>query len=290
MTMSSESGTSNTFKAVWQLLRLEHGIMYGIAVIVGIVITSDVVFQFEKAFFGFFTALFLQASAFALNDYFDYEVDIANRRFDRPLVRGDVRREHALFLAVLLAPLGFVAALKISYDAFLFALLITAMGYAYDIKLKEFGFAGNVYIAASMAAPFLFGGIVAGIIELPVVVLSAIAFVSGLAREIMKGIEDIEGDALRNVRTVARVKGIDFASKLSAILFLTSVVLSFLPLTLPEFVDLKYLIPVAVTDIMLVNISRKLISGVRKDEIGRLRKDTLKAMFIGLIAFIGGAF
>ncbi len=277
-------------RAVWQLLRLEHGIMYGIAVLVGIVISSDTAFQFEKALFGFLTALFLQASAFALNDYFDYEVDVANRRLDRPLVRGELKREHALLLAVLLAPAGFVAAIKISYEAFLFALLITAMGYGYDIKLKEFGFAGNVYIAASMAAPFLFGGVVAGLVELPVVVLSAIAFVSGLAREVMKGIEDVEGDALRNVKTVARVKGVRFASRLSATLFLTSVALSLLPLTLPEFVDFKYIVPVAVTDAMLISISIKLISGVSKDEIGRLRKDTLKAMFLGLVAFIGGAF
>ena len=280
----------SSLKAVWQLLRLEHGIMYGIAVLVGIVITSDAAFHFENAFFGFLTAIFLQASAFALNDYFDYEVDVANKRFDRPLVRGELKREHALFLAVLLAPAGFISALKISFEAFIFALLITAMGYAYDIKLKEFGFAGNVYIAASMAAPFLFGGVVAGVVELPVVVLSAIAFVSGLAREIMKGIEDVEGDALRNVRTIARVRGIGFASRLSAALFLTSVALSFLPLTIPEFLDLKYLIPVAVTDFMLVNISRKLISGVSKEEIGKLRKDTLIALFLGLIAFIGGAF
>jgi geranylgeranylglycerol-phosphate geranylgeranyltransferase len=277
-------------KAVWQLLRLEHGIMYGIAVIAGMVISSATNFDAEKAFFGFLTALFLQASAFALNDYFDYEVDIANRRLDRPLVRGELKKEHALFFAIILAPAGLISALKISYDAFLFAFFITAMGYAYDVKLKEFGVAGNVYIAASMAAPFLFGGVVAGLVGLPVVVLSAIAFVSGLAREIMKGIEDVEGDALRNVRTVARVKSISFASRISAVLFLTSVALSLLPLTLSEFMDLKYIIPVAITDAMLISISRKLISGVSKEEIGKLRKDTLKAMFIGLIAFTGGAF
>lgn len=277
-----------SLRAVWQLLRLEHGIMYGIAVIVGIVVSDG--FQLDKALFGFLTALFLQASAFALNDYFDYEVDVANKRFDRPLVRGELKRGHALFLAITLAPAGLFSAIEISREAFLFALLITAMGYAYDIKLKEFGFAGNVYIAASMAAPFLFGGIVTGTVELPVVVLSAIAFVSGLAREIMKGIEDVEGDALRNVRTIARVKGIGFASRLSAGLFLTSVALSFLPLTLPEFMDFKYIIPVAVTDVILISISRKLISGVGKDEIGRLRKETLIALFLGLIAFIGGAF
>jgi len=277
-----------SLRAVWQLLRLEHGIMYGIAVIVGIVVSDG--FQLDKALFGFLTALFLQASAFALNDYFDYEVDVANKRFDRPLVRGELKRGHALFLTIILAPAGLFSAIEISWEAFLFALLITAMGYAYDIKLKEFGFAGNVYIAASMAAPFLFGGIVTGAVELPVVVLSAIAFVSGLAREIMKGIEDVEGDALRNVRTIARVKGIGFASRLSAGLFLTSVALSFLPLTLPEFMDFKYIIPVAVTDIILISISRKLISGVGKDEIGRLRKETLIALFLGLIAFIGGAF
>lgn len=275
-------------RAIWEVTRLEHGFIYGLGVVAGVFISLGHL-DLRLSIFGFLTALFLQASAFALNDYYDYEVDVANRRVDRPLVRGDLSRRGALTVAVVFALPGFAFALYISPTAFLLALAITLVGYAYDVKLKEYGVAGNIYIAFSMAAPFLFGAIVAGKVNTEVAVLSLIAFLSGLAREIMKGIEDVEGDALRDVKTVARTYGVDVAGRVSALLFILAVIASVFVLTIPEYRDLKYIIPVSVTDSLLLSTSRKLLKGVEKEEVGRLRKRTMLALSVGLMAFLLGS-
>jgi len=279
-------------KAIWDLLRLEHGFMYALGVIVGIIVSVGLNFNLKDVFFGCLTAIFCQASAFALNDYFDYEVDLVNRRLDRPLVRGDLSRRSALLIGVALAPLGFLSAYAISINAFLLALAITSLGYLYNAKLKEFGIVGNVYIAFSMCAPFIFGSVVASNTITPqIAVLSIIAFLSGVAREIMKGIEDVKGDAIRGVKTLARIKGVKFASKISASLFITAVALSLVPFLYLEGyrLDLKYLIPVIVTDIMLVKISFELVKKHEPEDIRRYRKQTLIALLFGLVGFLLGA-
>ncbi|RUM32827.1 MAG: prenyltransferase [Archaeoglobus sp.] len=281
-------------KSIWDLCRLEHGIMYAFGVISGIVVSSGHNFPFDKAVLGMLAAISLQASGFALNDYVDYKVDIANERFDRPIVRGEISRNFALSLSIALLPCGLILAYLISFDAFIFAFVVSALGYLYDLKLKEFGFAGNIYIAFSMAVPFLFGSVVAvDTISGPVVMLAVIAFLSGVGREVMKGIEDVEGDALRNVRTVARLFGINTAAKLSAVLFLIAIAMSFIPpIAYRKFMNPGYVIPVTITDIILVHSSLNLLKikeNIAKKTIRRLRKETLVALSFGLAGFVIGA-
>ncbi len=282
---------SRKIKAIWDLLRLEHGVMYGVGVIIGIFVADPGFRDVQSLIFGMLTAIFLQASAFALNDYFDYEVDVANERLDRPLVRGDISRKSALILSLALLPPGLLAAYLISPVALVFAVAITLLGYIYDVKLKEFGFAGNLYIALTMAAPFIFGSIVAsGTIITSSALLSLIAFLSGVGREIMKGIEDVEGDELRDVKTIARLKGESYAAKLSAALFVTSVAISPLPLFFLNhyYMDVKYAIPVAVTDYLLLNVSFNLLKRWGREDIRKYRKKTLIAMMFGLLGFLAG--
>lgn len=280
-------------KAVWDLLRLEHGLMYAVGVIVGMVVSAGLDFSIKNMLLGALTALFLQASAFALNDYFDYEVDLANKRMDRPLVRGELSRRTAFIFFLVLAPVGFLTAYLVSIEAFLLAFVISLFGFLYDAKLKEFGLLGNIYIAFSMAAPFIFGSVVAtGEIRESSALLALIAFFSGVGREVMKGIEDVEGDALRDVKTIARTKGVETAARISACLFLISVLLSFLPPIFLEeyFMDLKYIVPVAITDVMLISLSRNLLIGrIERKDIKRYRKESLVALGIGLVGFLGGA-
>ncbi len=277
-------------KAFLSLTRIDHGIMYGIGVIIGMIVVSNFNnLNLTIALYGFLTAVFLQSSAFALNDYFDYESDIANQRFDRPLVRGELKREDALFTSIILAPFGLLFSLLISFTAFLLALLIVFLGYLYDIKLKELGIIGNAYIAFSMAVSFVYGGFIAEKLTFPLFALASIAFLSGLGREIMKSIEDVEGDALRNVKTVARIYGIKVAGKVSSILLTLSIILSFFVLLIPEYFDLKYIIPVIIADIILLDSSIKLYRGVKKSDIPLLRRKTIIGMMFGLLAFLTGS-
>jgi len=279
-------------RAIWQLLRLEHGLMYGAGVVAGVFIVNRF-FNPVYVVYGFLTALFLQSSAFALNDYLDFEIDVLNKRNDRPLVRGELTRRTAITLSLVFLPLGLLFSILISCIAFIFAFLLVIFGYLYNIKLKKLGIIGNSYIAFSMAAPFLYGSIIASnSISIPILILSVIAFISGLGREIMKDIEDVLGDRTRSVRSVPVVKGSSFAAKISVSFYIFAVLLSVVPyLVVNQYAfDLKYGIPVLFADVIFLYTAAEMLKNFSPEMIKRYRKLTLLAMVLGLLGFIWGAF
>jgi 4-hydroxybenzoate polyprenyltransferase len=76
--------------------------MLFIAILIGSIISQKTIYgntnlPLINVFLTFFTALFLEASTFALNDYYDLEIDRLNKRTDRPLVRGDISPKTALY-------------------------------------------------------------------------------------------------------------------------------------------------------------------------------------------------
>ncbi len=280
-------------KSFWQLTRLGHGFMLSIAVVIGALIVGNVFLKVYGVLLGVLAAILIEAGTFSLNDYYDIEVDRENERLDRPLVRGDIKPKTAFTAGVILTVIGVACAYFINNWCFLIALLSALFGVAYDIKLKETGFLGNIYIAYTMAIPFLFGGMIFQNVEkgvLVLIVLSLITFLSGLGREIMKGIIDVKGDSLREVKTVARVYGIKKARIISITFFSMAVALSPIPFiyNLSGFRNYPYLVFVLIADIIFIYSCIKLKSG-DKEVINGLRKTTIMAMLFGLIAFFSGA-
>jgi geranylgeranylglycerol-phosphate geranylgeranyltransferase len=297
-------------KAIWDLTRAEHGLMYGFGVLIGIVIAGGS--SYETAILGFLVAVFIQAGTFALNDYCDLDSDIANRREDRPLVRGELRKEVALLIAYCATALGIISAifLAIIMDNFillLVALTLSALGIFYDLQMKALLAISNVYIAFTMAVPFIFGGLISepGGIKMPILILSSIAFLAGFGREVMKDIADVKGDALRDIRSVARMYGVEKAKAITVLSYSIAVILSAIPfflLNTPYFFNPVYLLLILTADAVFVHVclelrpfrkrfDLKIISVIQKDEVNYiyLRKETLIAIAIGLAAFICGA-
>ena len=147
-----------TLKAIWELMRLEHGVMIAIAIIIGAIIVKQEIPSLLKFILTFGTALFLEASTFALNDYFDIEIDKNNKRMDRPLVRGDLSPQSALLIFFLFFPLGILSAYYVNLTCFLIALITAGFAVLYDTWMKKIKLLGNFFIAYIMAIPFVFGG------------------------------------------------------------------------------------------------------------------------------------
>jgi geranylgeranylglycerol-phosphate geranylgeranyltransferase len=295
-------------KAVWELTRAEHGLMYGFGVLVGIVIAGGS--SYETAILGSLVALFIQAGTFALNDYCDLDSDIANRRGDRPLVRGELRKEAALLIACFATALGIISAVFLAiimdnYILLLVALILAALGIFYDLQMKAFLAISNLYIAFTMAVPFIFGGLIAGGVNMSLLVLSSIAFLAGFGREVMKDIADVKGDALRGIRSIARIYGVGKAKTITVLSYSIAVILSVIPFFLVNttyFFNPIYLLLIIAADAVFVHVCLELkpfrkrfdlktISVIQKDEVNYnyLRKETLIAIAIGLAAFICGA-
>lgn len=294
-------------RAIWELTRLEHGLMYGFGVLIGIIIAGGRIYEPASIYglslvrpsfgatFGFFTALFIQAGTFALNDYCDLESDIANQRLDRPLVRGELSKKEALLVSISATTLGIIIASFLHPVLFILAFISGVLGILYDLKMKEFLAVSNIYIALTMAIPFIFGGLIVepDRIDLVLLVLAAIAFLAGFGREVMKDIADIKGDALRDIKSIARLYGVKQASRVVIFSYALAVVLSVIPLfsvTTAYYFDLAYLFPVMAADALFLHTCFQLLK--TRDETGdynRMRKETLLAIGIGLIAFVSGA-
>jgi len=289
-------------KAIWELMRLEHGVMIFIAILIGAIIAlnGEEIPDSKNLFLIFFTALFLEASTFALNDYYDFEIDKKNKRTDRPLVRGDLKPKTALLLFYILFPLGIICAYFVNLLCFIIALITAILAILYDAKIKKIKLVGNFYIAYTMAIPFVFGG--ASVLEgntlsvtihPAIYIIALIAFLAGSGREVMKDVMDFEGDKKSGVRSLPIYIGCRKSNIVAALFYIAAIAMSFLPYCFEIFgvyyQNIYYLIFVLITDLMFLTTSLQLI--VKKNpHLKMYRTYTLVAIFIGLLAFLIGAF
>lgn len=267
--------------------------MLFMAVLIGAFIAKQSVPSGPKLLFAFLTPMLLEASTFALNDYFDYEVDVKNERTDRPLVRGDLDRDTALYISLVLFPLGILASVFVNWTCFFIALLTGILSVLYDAWMKKIKLLGNFYIAYIMAIPFVFGGTVVSPDLSPIVLfLSLIAFLTGVGREIMKDIMDFRGDKEEGVKSFPSSIGVSKSKSFAALFYIVAISLSPLPFLFEiggvYHMNYVYLGIVLVTDVMLSYTSLNMFLGEDLD-LGFHRKFTLAAIFIGLLAFLVGA-
>ena len=293
-------------KAIWELMRLEHGFMLFLAILIGSIISQKTLFDnlippIDMVILTFFTALFLEASTFALNDYYDLEIDKLNKRADRPLVRGDIKPKTALYIFFILFPLCLICSYFVNLTCFIIALITALLSVLYDAKMKKIKFIGNFYIAYIMAIPFIFGGATVleknivsfDVINPAIYVIAVIAFLAGSGREIMKDVMDFKGDKKQGVRSFPRYIGLRKSNIVAGFFYILAIVLSFFPYLDESFIlyyhNNIYFAFILVTDVLLTYVSLQLIFN-KKPNMKLFRRISLLAIFIGLIAFLVSVF
>lgn len=173
---------------------------------------------FNFTIFAFYTAsvIFIAAAGYALNDFFDAEIDTINK--PEKLIAGKlIPLKYVLIFAVILYILGIVSALLLSnlmhqwipFVILLFAAMVT-ISYASFFKKKLIW--GNVAVAFTAAAPVLlpwiFEKILSGnyaenrFLNHVIPATFVFAWLMHFAREIVKDIEDINGDKELNCRSI----------------------------------------------------------------------------------------
>jgi geranylgeranylglycerol-phosphate geranylgeranyltransferase len=167
--------------------------------------------------------IFIAAAGNVVNDIYDIEVDKINRP-DRPLPSGKITVVQAKIWTGLLVVIGIgFSILTVPYSAIGYwtvALvgLFAVIGLVYAAKGKVMGIWGNFTVAISFAFGLFYGTLIVFPIILPIIIVYFITAASVLqGREAIKGIEDVEGDAVRNVQTIARKYGIRKAAIFAAI-------------------------------------------------------------------------
>jgi geranylgeranylglycerol-phosphate geranylgeranyltransferase len=280
----------NKVIALLRLTRIEHSIMLVIAVLIAEIITRALP-VLQILLLSIITPIFISMASFAINDYFDVDSDRLNKRYDRPIISGDISRKGALEVAVASFIIGVAASAFINYAAFIIALVFGALAFLYSYKLKDMLLLGNAYIAFSMAIPFIYGNfVVSGSFNPNILIISAIIFLSGLAREIHGMIRDYKGDRMaRRSRNLLSYASKASASLLSLILYSSAIILSiFMFFYLKPFAyNIIYIIPIAVVDMLLLYVSIGYLASSRSGSFYAFSRNiSLGAMALALVAYL----
>ncbi|MDE1868511.1 MAG: UbiA family prenyltransferase [Candidatus Micrarchaeota archaeon] len=280
----------NKIAAIARLTRIEHSAMLIIAVLAGELISGGIP-QLQTLALSMITPIFVSMGSFAINDYFDVEADIANRRMNRPIAAGHIKMKEALAVAIASFVIGVAASAFINVYASAIALIFAALAVLYSYRMKEMLLVGNVYIALSMVIPFIYGNfVVASSINYNIILISIIIFLAGLAREIHGMVRDYEGDKkARNVRNLVFHVGERKSSAFALTLYCEAIAISiFMFFFMKPFAgNIFYLGAITIVDAMLLYVA---IGSLRNGSSRRFsdmsRNISLGAMALALVVYL----
>lgn len=224
------------------MMRLRNCAMSFVSVVMGAAIINQALAFSPKVILAAFSASIVTGAGNIINDYFDYDIDKINRP-KRPLPSMRIKKSDALITAIIMFSVGIGIAHWINNLCLAMAMINTAILIIYGKYSKKLYLWSNLMVAYLVASLFIYGALATQTgaslkekIPLPNIILLAVltvtAFFSTLAREIMKDIEDMEGDIKKYSVTIPIRLGPKKAKNMASDFLYIAIVLSFLPFIL----------------------------------------------------------
>ena len=286
------------FKDAIEITRPINCLMGALTVIIGLLNTRFSV-PLEKLMIniilGVITYIFLAAAGNIINDIYDIEIDKINRP-KRPIPRGSISLKQAKGLFFLFLIVGIV----LSYiNTLIFSLTLINLALAFFFGFiawvyakwgKKSGFFGNIIVGVSFSIGLVYGAYLNSSIIPPYIFYFFLtAFSLLVAREIIKGCEDIEGDKNQGVKTLAIKIGIKNSRNVAVIFSLVAILFFVLPILLRT----NILNPILFIIFMIIGLIEvaytivlMLISKLEKGDLKKISLLLKIGMLIGLIAFL----
>lgn len=247
------------------------------------------------------SVLFITAAGNIINDIFDIKADIINKQ-KKVIVSQNISIETAKQWYKITNVIGLIfgisLCLNIENPSYSLIFIATSLLlYYYSKKLKSLPVVGNIVVSFLIAVCVLIlpffdldfsdknnsQSLLIGIIAM----LGIFAFSLNLVREIVKDIEDVNGDYHLNMRTLPILIGGNRAQKITS--FLCVIPISFLIYVIINF-SIKYKITalylIIFTLIPLVYVAIKLTSISKKNELHKLSSLLKLIMFSGISSIL----
>ncbi|MBI5463319.1 MAG: geranylgeranylglycerol-phosphate geranylgeranyltransferase [Ignavibacteriales bacterium] len=164
------------------------------------------------------------ASGNAINDVFDLEIDRHNRP-ERPLPNGNLTLLEAKLVWGIGSISGIVIALFINQLVLSIVVFSVSILFLYSMRFKRKALIGNLIISGETGLALLVG---AAALDTPAagMIPAEFAFLATLAREIVKDVEDIEGDRKVEAMTLPVKYGVGVSQFAAIVSMLLIVVLT----------------------------------------------------------------
>jgi geranylgeranylglycerol-phosphate geranylgeranyltransferase len=275
-------------KALLETTRPINMLISFIGVVTGALLVSSDAGINATAVTAAFSAMLILAGGNALNDYYDVEADKVNRP-KRPIPSGRAGKNEVMLFSATLFTAGIAAAFFTNTYCLSLALFNSLVLAAYAMHSKKAFLTSNLAVSYLSASVFLYGALSIhnthvfnpgglGILS----ILIASSFFMTLSREIVKDIEDLDGDAKAGATTLPTKIGIRKSMEIAIATGATSITISLIPL-LKNLQGLdKTTYGLFITPANLIFIS----SYLKPPHEGQKR--LILGMAISLIAFLAG--
>ena len=273
-----------------EILRPGNAVMGAIAIILIAIIDRSFTIPIILAMLAVF---FETAAGNVINDYFDYNIDLINKP-ERPIPSGRISLKNGRNYGYLLFLLGTICGFLISYLTnnwipFYIVLISDVILYLYAYKLKSTPLLGNLTVGFMTGFGFVFGGFT---INNPNIItislyLGFFAFVMTTARELVKDIEDMEGDEKEGAKTLPILYGEKITAILAAFLIIIDSALCPL-LYYNNIFGIYYLIVIAIAVILFIYSAILILKNQNRDSVSRVSKYLKIGMLIAFVAFVFG--
>ena len=275
-----------------EILRPGNALMGAISIILVALIDKTFTIPIILAMIAVF---FETAAGNVINDYFDYNIDLINKP-ERPIPSGRISLKTGRNYGYLLFNAGTICGFLISYITsnwipFAIVLIADVILYLYAYKLKTTPLIGNLTVGFMTGFGFVFAGFS---INNPSIIITSIylgffAFVMTTAREIVKDIEDIEGDKADGARTLPILIGEKKPAILAAILIVLDSALCPI-LYFNHIFGILYLPVIAIAVILFLYCAISILKSQEKSTASKVSKYLKIGMLIAFVAFVFGSF
>lgn len=222
----------------------------------------------------------------SINDYFDHKIDAINKP-QRPIPSGRISLKGALVYSISLFAVGIIIAFAINLLLGIIALSSSLLMIYYARDLKTKCLIGNLSISFLTGLCFVFGGIAVEQITVSIY-LGFYAFLMTMAREIVKDMEDQEGDKEEGATTLPIVYGNRTSSLLAALFMIIASVTS--PILYFMGVFSVFYLPVLFLAIVIFLYSAmSILKDQSMENSGKISKRIKLGMAITFVAFAVGS-
>jgi len=227
--------------------------------------------------------IFVAAGGYVINDIFDIETDEINRP-EKLIINKHISTKSAKIFYLILTSLGIISGFITGIGMGILCIVLAILLYFYSSDLKGEMLQGNLLIAlmAGMVVYVASRGVF-NVQNTYFAEYASVAFLITMARELIKDIEDLEGDKAQEHETYPIVKGIRATKILAAIFMFFTLLISVLLFFQSNAISFKIII----AGLIIVPISYYNYLLYNANEKGQFRKisNWLKlTMFIGLFS------
>ena len=234
---------------ILHLIRIQNIIISQIAIIVSYYLLNVKLFSFEFIITIITVSIFMSFGN-CINDIFDFENDrISHPKRLLPQKKISLSLANIICIMLFFSGIFISSFLNFKTQIFLYCLIIPLL-ILYSIKLKAIPLAGNIVIAFLLSSVFIFSELVIFQTYYKLIIPTLLIFSFSLLREIIKDLQDYDGDKKYNFKTFPVYFGISRTINLLIILILAFIFIS----TVPFFIMLNYNIQYLVSIIIIIEI------------------------------------